>query len=158
MPWIWLLLIIINALLILILSLFVRLVLRARRSLLLESAAARFLRQREHLEADFLHAAAHSGKPRGLRWKSCEWAPEIVFARDKKSRDLTALVGVTIQFEAVPGSDMEDLPAVGNLRHATGVFFLSGRQWRTTGRAVFNLNPAETLEHFKQQYERVKLT
>ena len=28
----------------------------------------------------------------------------------------------------------------------------------TAGRAVFNLNPGETLEHFKQQYERVELT
>ena len=120
-----------------------------------ELAAARFQQQREHLEADFFHAAARSGKPRGLRWKECDWERESVFARDKKSGELTALVGVTIQFEAIEGSDMEGLPAVGNLRHASGVFFFRGGRWRTAGKAVFNLDPSETLEHFKQQYERV---
>ena len=123
-----------------------------------ELAAARFQQQREHLEADFLRAAARSGKPRGLRWKRCDWQNEVVYARDKKSNELTALVGVTIQFEAIEGSDMEGLPAVGNLRHASGVFFFHGGRWRTTGKAVFNLDPSEALEHFKQQYERVEIT
>jgi hypothetical protein len=123
-----------------------------------ELAAARFQQQREHLEADFLQAASRSGRPRGLRWKQCDWEREVVFARDKKSRELTALLGVTIQFEAIEGSDMEGLPAVGNLRHASGVFFFRGGRWRTAGKAVFNLDPSETLEHFKQQYERVDLT
>jgi hypothetical protein len=120
-------------------------------------AAARFQQQREHLEADFLRAANRSGKPRGLCWKACDWQREVLFARDKKSGELTALVGVTIQFEAVEGSDMEGLPAVGNLRHASGVFFFRGGRWRTAGRAVFNLNPGEAIEHFKGQYDRVEL-
>ena len=119
--------------------------------------AARFQQQREHLETDFLRAAARSGKPRGLRWKACDWQSEVLFARDKKSGELTALVGVTIQFEAIEGSDMEGLPAVGNLRHSSGVFFFRGGRWRTVGRAVFNLNPGEAVEHFKGQYERVEL-
>jgi len=119
-------------------------------------AAAIFQRQREHLEADFFLAAARSGKPRGLRWKKCDWERDIVLARDRSSRELTALVGVTIQFEAIEGSDMEGLPAVGNLRHASGVFFLRGGRWQTLGRAVFNLSPGEAIEHFKQQYERVE--
>jgi hypothetical protein len=120
-------------------------------------AAALFQQQRERLEADFFLAAARSGKPRGLRWKKCEWERDIVLARDRKNGELTTLVGLTIQFEAIEGSDMEGLPAVGNLRHASGVFFFRGGRWRTLGRAVFNLNPVETLEHFKQQYERVEL-
>src|SRR5438552_5931866 len=84
-------------------------------------AQQRFLQQREHLEAEFLRAARSSGKPRGLRWKACDWEPDVVLARDRKSRQLTALVGVTIRFEAIEGSDMEGLPAVGNLRNASGV-------------------------------------
>src|SRR5262245_24133190 len=55
-------------------------------------AAAIFQRQREHLEADFFLAAARSGKPRGLRWKKCDWERDIVLARDRSSRELTALV------------------------------------------------------------------
>src|SRR5260370_23461882 len=97
-----------------------------------DRAATMFQQQREHLEADFLHAAASFGKPRGLRWKKCDWESDIILARDKKSGELTALVGVTIQFEAIEGSDMEGLPAVGNLRHASGVFYLRGGRWRTT--------------------------
>src|SRR5262249_41036491 len=81
-------------------------------------ARRQFQQQREHLEAQFLPAAAATGKPRGLRWKSCDWSNDAVFARERQTGLLVALVGVTIQFEAVEGSDMEGLPAVGNLRNA----------------------------------------
>ena len=119
-----------------------------------ESAAARFQQQREHLEADFLRAATRSGKPRGLRWKHCDWANEVVLARDRKNGELTALVGVKIQFEAIEGSDMEGLPAVGTLRNASAVFAFDGRaNWRPTGRAIFNLNPDEVLTRFKDQFQ-----
>src|SRR6516164_5292337 len=43
----------------------------------------RFLQQREHLEAAFFAAACASGKPRGLRWKDCEWEDEVAFARER---------------------------------------------------------------------------
>jgi hypothetical protein len=108
--------------------------------------------QREHLEAQFLPAAATTGKPRGLRWKSCEWSDGVVFARERQTGLLVALVGVTIQFEAVEGSDMEGLPAVGNLRNASAVFYYHQGRWQTGGRVVFNLNPDEALAHFKNQW------
>jgi hypothetical protein len=118
-----------------------------------EHARLLFLRQREHLEADFLRAAAASGKPRGLRWRGCDWGRDVELAREHGTGRLAALVGVTISFEAVPGSDMEGLPAVGNLRNASAVFFFDRGRWRTVGRAVFNMNPDEAIAHF--QYERV---
>ncbi|HZT79642.1 MAG TPA: hypothetical protein VFA26_05460 [Gemmataceae bacterium] len=121
-----------------------------------EQARRLFLMQREHLEAHFLRAANASGRPRGLRWKECDWEHEVLFARDRQSGELTALVGVTIRFEAVPGGDMEGVAAVGNLRNASAVFFFRGGRWQTQGKAVFNLNPGEALEHFKNQYERVE--
>jgi hypothetical protein len=65
------------------------------------------------------------------------------------------LVGVTISFEAIEGGDMEGVAAVGNLRNASAVFAYSGERWTTAGRAVFNLNPAEAVEHFKANYERI---
>ena len=68
---------------------------------------------------------------------------------------LLALVPVTIEFEAVEGSDMEGLPAVGNLRNATAVFYFDGGQWRTVGKTVFNMNPSEAILHFHSQYEPV---
>ncbi len=117
----------------------------------------RFLQQREHLEAGFFAAAAASGKPRGLRWKNCEWEHEIAFARERQTGRLAALVAVVISFEAIEGGDMEGVAAVGNLRNASAVFFHDGGRWRTTGRAIFNLNPGEALEHFKGQYERLQV-
>jgi hypothetical protein len=120
-----------------------------------ERARQLFQQQRERLELLFFQAAAASGKPRGLRWKAIEWESGVEFARERASGQLAALVGVTIRFEAIEGSDMEGLPAVGNLRNASAVFFFHRDRWHTTGKTVFNLNPDEALAHFQHQYERL---
>jgi hypothetical protein len=117
----------------------------------------RFLQQREHLEAAFFAAACASGKPRGLRWKDCEWEDEVAFARERQTGRLAALAAVTIAFEAIEGGEMEGVAAVGNLRNASAVFFFDAGRWHTTGRAIFNLNPGEAIEHFKGQYERLQV-
>jgi hypothetical protein len=120
-----------------------------------ERARELFKLQRERLEAQFLKAAGATGKPRGLRWKDCQWEDGVEFVRERKTGAIAALVAVTIQFEAVEGSDMEGLPAVGNLRNASAVFFFQRGHWMTVGKAVFNMNPNEAIAHFKNQYERV---
>ena len=114
-----------------------------------------FALTRPRLEEEFFATAAASGKPRGLRWKACEWEPRVEFARERATGNYVALVGVVLQFEAIEGGDMEGLPAVGNLRNASAVFFFHGGAWRTTGKAVFNLNPDEALARFKNQYDRL---
>lgn len=119
----------------------------------IERARELFKLQRERLELQFFEAAAATGKPRGLRWIGCQWDDETAFVRDKETGQIASLAAVTIQFEAIPGSDMEGLPAVGNLRRASAVFFFHKGQWLTAGKAVFNLDPREALEHFKNQYE-----
>jgi hypothetical protein len=124
-------------------------------SVQIERARELFRLQRERLEAQFLKAAAATGKPRGLRWKDCQWQDDVEFVRERKSGQIAALVAVTIQFEAIEGSDMEGLPAVDNLRNASAVFFFNRGHWLTVGKAVFNMNPHEALAHFKNQYERV---
>ncbi len=121
----------------------------------IERARELFLLQRERLEAKFVTAAEASGKPRGLRWKDCAFENELELARERSTGQLVALVPVTIEFEAVEGSDMEGLPAVGNLRNASAVFYFRHGHWLTVGKAVFNLNPVEVIQHFKNQYERV---
>jgi hypothetical protein len=119
---------------------------------LLRQTRTAFQTQRGELEAAFFAAAAACGKPRGLRWKAVEWEPGVEFAREIATGQLAALVGITIQFEAIEGSDMEGLPAVGNLRNASAVFFFHAGRWQTTGKTVFNLNPDEVLVHFRNQY------
>ena len=116
-----------------------------------EMAAARFAfhRQREHLEAKFLQLASESGKPRGLRWVNCDFRDEVSLARDCETGALTALVGVTISFEAIEGGGMEDVEAVSNLRAATAVFQYDKGQWATQGQAIMNLEPLEAIAHFR---------
>src|SRR5205807_7236343 len=76
-----------------------------------ERAREMFKLQRGSLEAQFHQAAAASGKPRGLCWRQCQWGQAVQFVRDRHTGQLAALVAVTIQFEAVPGGDMEGLAA-----------------------------------------------
>jgi hypothetical protein len=113
-----------------------------------QAAIEQFHSQRGELEAAFLAAANATGKPRGLRWVSCRFDPAVLFAADRPSDELYALVGATVSFEAIEGGGMEDVEAVGNLRYATAVFLQRDGAWTTDGRAVFNLEPAQALERF----------
>jgi hypothetical protein len=70
---------------------------------------------------------------------------------------LLALVPVTIAFEAIEGGPMEGVEAVGNLRTATAVFTYTRGHWETAGKAVFNMDPAQTIVHFGSQYEKVPM-
>ena len=127
----------------------------ARPDGILPRAREAFHREREWLEARFLTAASQCGKPRGLIWVECDFEDGVSFARERGSGRLRALVGVTIGFEAVAGGDMEDNPNVANLRAATAVFLYDGQRWTTEGRAVFNLNPAQTIQHYQHELETV---
>jgi hypothetical protein len=130
----------------------VRSALRASRY---ERARRDFHRCRERLEAKFFQLAAASGKPRGLRWTSCDFEDDVSYARDRRSGELRAFVAVTIAFEAVEGGGMEHVEAVGNLRAATAEFRLIAGRWQTEGRAIFNLNPTEAIDYYSENLEMV---
>ncbi len=115
-----------------------------------------FHRLRERLEAKFFALASRAGKPRGLEWISCDFEDLVVYARDRRSGELSAFVGVTIQFAAIPGGEMEDVAAADDPREATAVFRLDARSWNTDGRAIFNLNPAEAVRYFRENLELVR--
>jgi len=128
-----------------------------KSSIDVNAARRQFQQQQEDLQQLFFHTASASGKPRGLRWKDCQWSDLAAWLRDKQTGELLALVGVTISFEAIEGSDMEGVEAVGNLRNATAVFVFQEGSWGTTGRVVFNLNPDEAAAHFQAGYERLEM-
>ena len=113
----------------------------------IEHARQTFQIRREWLEADFVSRAGSSGKPRGLRWMNCDFDDGVAFARDRRTGQYRALVGVTISFEAIEGGGMEEVEAVSNLRAATVVFRLDGPEWQADGRALFNLNPEEAIDN-----------
>jgi hypothetical protein len=114
-----------------------------------ETAKAEFARDRGDLQDQFFATAAASGRPRGLRWVKCDFRGEPAFARDPATGAMQALVAVEIGFEAIEGGGMEEVEAVGNIRAATAVFRRDHDQWTTDGRTVFNLNPQETISHFR---------
>ena len=131
----------------------VRRTLFARRT---ERALRQFAQNRDRYAAEFLAAAAASGKPRGLIWKQASLDDRLVLARDRANGELVGLVGVTISFEAVKGGAMEEVEAVGNLRAATAVFTYDGHDWTTHGRTVFNLEPREVLERHRDSLDPVE--
>jgi hypothetical protein len=127
----------------------------ARQESLLAKARLQFHRQRERLEARFFQLAAASGKPRGLAWTDCDFEDDVVYARDRRTRQLSAFVGVGISFEAVAGGGMEENENVQNVRVASAEFNYRNGQWTTSGRAHFNLNPTEAVRYYEASLELV---
>lgn len=115
-----------------------------------------FGQQRERLEKEFLECAKLTGIPRGLIWVRCDFETEVCFVRERSTGQLQSLVPVTIAFEAEVGGGMEEVEAVGNLRAATAVFLHDGDSWSTEGRAIFNLNPQQTVERHQESLEIVE--
>jgi type II secretory pathway pseudopilin PulG len=116
----------------------------ARQAERLARAQRDFHRQREPLEAKFIERAAASGKPRGLRWLDVDFEDDVVYARDRRSGRLKALVAIDVSFEAV-----------GNVRAATAEFVHDGTRWQTAGRVYFNLVPTATVEYLCRDLELV---
>ena len=113
----------------------------ARRAERLARQQRDFRRQREQLEAKFIDRAAASGKPRGLCWQDVSFEDEVLYARDRRTGGLKALVAIEVSFEAVEGGGMEEVEAVGDVRAATAEFLHDGNRWHTAGRVFFNLAP-----------------
>jgi hypothetical protein len=127
----------------------------ARQAERLARAQRDFHRQREPLEAKFIERAAASGKPRGLRWLDVDFEDDVVYARDRRSGRLKALVAIDVSFEAVAGGGMEEVEAVSNVRAATAEFVHDGTRWQTAGRVYFNLVPTATVEYLCRDLELV---
>ena len=100
-----------------------------------------FDRERQNLQQDFFHAAAASGKPRGLRWKNCDWLATYVLVNDEATGTLTLFRGVNVSFEAIEGGDMEGVEAVSMIRDGSAVFHAREGRWGTGGKVLFNVTP-----------------
>lgn len=125
---------------------------RWQRRARLRIAKDRLHRRREWLEAEFMSRASTNGKPRSLVWADCEFEDAIALARDRNSGQLRALIGVTITFASVDGQRPEEAEEILP-QEATAVFRFDGAEWTTDGRAIFNLNPAETIRRYGHELE-----
>ena len=134
----------------------VRPVQAARRAERLARTQRDFRRQREQLEAKFIDEAAASGKPRGLRWSDVAFDDDVIYARDRKTSGLKALVAIEVCFEAIEGGGMEEVEAVSNVRAATAEFLHDGERWFTKGRVFFNLGPKGLIRYLHADLESVE--
>ena len=107
---------------------------------------------RTELQDSFFQICSESGRPRGLRWKNCDFEEDVTLVIEKHSLNLHGFIPVVISFEAIPGGPMEDMEAVSNLRVGSALFVHTGENWATRGDVIYNLTPAEAIAHYRSNY------
>ncbi len=96
-----------------------------------------FRLQRERLEAQFLSALGRLDPIEKLRWDDAHWRDEVVWARDRRTRRLLAMVGVSFDSESF--GDFPDCP----VRHATAIFEYRKNAWVAEGKRLDEIRPDE---------------
>jgi hypothetical protein len=109
-----------------------------------------FRQQREWLEAKFLSALSKLDPIEGLRWEEAHWHDEVLWARDRQTRRLLALIGV--HFDSSPFEDPPD----SSMRHATALFEFRKGRWFAEGKRLDEVRPDEAVRR-NQRFERVVL-
>jgi hypothetical protein len=149
-PWLWVIVVAAVPVIVLLWRLY-----RLGREVQAARARESFRLQHEHLEALVLEKASASGVPRGLRWLACRFAPESEFAKERKTGRIIVIVGVTVEFQAIEGGDMEGIAAVPLPRQGCAVLQFARGEWTTAGRVIFNLSPNQVIEKFAHDYARL---
>jgi hypothetical protein len=112
----------------------------------LDHARSLFHQRREWLEARFISALGLVDPEEGNRWESAQWHNEIVWARDRQTRRLLALVGVHFNLDGF------DDPR--ETRQATAVFEFRKGQWFGEGKWLDEVRPDEAVGR-NQRFEAV---
>ncbi len=115
-----------------------------------DRARDQFRLQREWLEARFLNSLTRTDPIERLRWEDAHWRDEIVWARDRKSRRLLALIEV--HFDPDPFDDLPDHPP----RLTTVLFEYHKGHWTADGRRLDEIRPSEAFLR-DRQFEPVAL-
>jgi hypothetical protein len=108
-----------------------------------------FHQQREWLEARFISALSHADAIEGQRWESSSWDDEVLWARDRQTRHLLALV--CVHFEPGP-YDLLQMP-----RHATALFEYRKGRWHVEGKRLDEVRPDEAVGR-NQRFEAVAVS
>jgi hypothetical protein len=107
-----------------------------------------FRQQREWLEARFLGALAKGDPTEAARWDEAHWHDEVLWARDRQTRRLLALI--CVHFDANPFDDLSE----PGPRHATALFEFRKGCWRAEGRRLDEVRPDEAVRR-NQRFEPV---
>ena len=103
-----------------------------------DKAREQFRYQREGLEARFLSALERTEPIEKLRWDDARWRDDVVWARDRRTRRILALVGVSFENEPF-GNAYTEPPA----RHATALFEYRKGTWVAEGKRIDEIRPHE---------------
>ncbi len=103
-------------------------------------ARGQFRHQREHLEADFLNRLRRLDPIEAARWDDARWGDEVLWARDRRSRTLLALVGV----------ELDDPQGILTPHGATAVFEYRAKRWRAEGRHLGDVEPYEAFYRLRE--------
>ncbi len=98
-----------------------------------------FRRRREWLEAAFLAVLARTEPLERVRWEDAHWQDEVLWARDRPTGDLLALIGV--DFDPDPIFDPPDQPG----RHSTALFEFRKGAWMAEGKRLDQIRPEEAM-------------
>jgi hypothetical protein len=107
------------------------------RAVQVEQARDLFRLRREWLEARFLDELGRIDPVERLRWEDAHWHDEVIWARDRQTGRLLALIGV--HFDADLFDAISDAPH----RHSTVVFEFHRGRWRADGRRLDEVRPHE---------------
>jgi hypothetical protein len=112
----------------------------------IDHARVLFHQQREWLEARFMTAVIRADAVEGERWELAHWHDEVLWARDRQTRHLLALV--CVHFEAGP-FELPSLP-----RHVTVLFEFKKGRWCADGKRLDETRPQEAIDR-NQRFEPV---
>jgi hypothetical protein len=111
-----------------------------------DHARALFHQQREWLEARFISALGAIDPGEGQRWEAAQWHDEVLWARDRQTRHLLALV--CVHFDPGPFDEL-----MGR-RHATALFEFRKGHWCVEGKNLDEMRPDEAVGR-NQRFEEV---
>jgi hypothetical protein len=112
-----------------------------------ERAREHFRYRREWLEAHFLSLLEREDPIERLRWEDASWHDEVVWARDRQTGRLLALIGVHFGAEG-----FEPIPELHGPQHATVIFEYAHGRWRSDGRRLDQIYPHEAfLRHLRYE-------
>ena len=114
-----------------------------------DHARALFHQRREWLEARFISALGHIDAAEGQRWESAQWHDEVLWARDRQTRSLLALV--CVHFEPGPYELFQAR------RLATALFEFRKGQWCADGKSLDEMRPDEAVGR-NPRFEAVSVT
>lgn len=98
-----------------------------------------FRQRREWLEARFVRTLTKVDSAEGQRWDDAHWHNGVLWARDRQTRRLLALIEV--HFDPPPF----ELESDGEPRHATALFEFRKGQWHAEGKRLNEISPDEAV-------------